>query len=128
MISRRIFVCAFLLAGCAPKPAPRFIDPPPPALSARIRFALAGTPRSLDPIAVTVRVDDNGRPVTGAHVSVDLSMPSMPMPDNRTALRETAPGTYTGTVRFSMSGAWTATVTAAKGRAQSGQPFPVTVQ
>ena len=130
MTNKAVLGCvALLLTGCAPKPAPRFIDPPPPALSAHIRFALTGTPRSLDVIPVTVRVTDaQGQPLSNARVSVDLSMPSMPMPDNKTFLRETGPGTYMGTVRFTMSGAWTATVTATKGGAQGTQTFPVTVQ
>lgn len=127
MTSKSAWWCAFfLLAGCAPKPVP---PPAPPSGPFHVTWQMKNVPRSLDIVPVMATVTNAvGRPVAGANVSVTLSMPSMPMPDNKASLRETGPGTYTGTVRFTMSGNWLARVTATKDKAQGAQTFPVTVQ
>ena len=117
-----------LCGGCAPRPAP----PPVEALNPKLRLALDRTPRplrSLDPTALTVRVTDAaGRPVRGAAVSLRLDMPTMPMGDNGVTTRETMAGTYTGTGRFTMAGAWHVTVTAAKGPERATQAFRLEVR
>jgi len=51
----------------------------------------------------------DGTPQAGAAIHCDLTMPAMAMPENRPALREIAPGIYTGEAIFTMAGAWQAT-------------------
>jgi len=50
----------------------------------------------------------DGSPLTGADVACDLTMPAMPMPENRPAAREMQPGNYRGEAVFTMAGAWQA--------------------
>ena len=73
--------------------------------------------------------DKQHRPVSGATVSIALTMPGMDMGQNRVTLKETAatPGTYTGSGRFSMSGGWQMTVSADRGTVHESQTFPVAV-
>ena len=52
-------------------------------------------------------IDAMGTPITGAEVRCDLTMPSMPMPENRPAVRE-KDGFYWGEAVFTMAGAWQA--------------------
>jgi hypothetical protein len=51
--------------------------------------------------------DGTGKPITGAEVRCDLTMPAMPMPENRPAVRE-KDGFYWGEAVFTMAGAWQA--------------------
>ncbi len=117
-----------LCAGCAPHPA----APPVEARNPKLNLALGMTPRpatSLDPTALTVRVTDAaGRPVSGAAVTLRLDMPAMPMGDNAVTTHETTAGTYAGTGRFTMAGAWRVTAAAAKGPERAAQTFPVEVK
>jgi len=124
---RRAGLLLFLFcAGCAPHPAAA------PRPNPRLNLALDRAPRppmSLDPTFLTVRVTDAaGKPVTGASVSLRLDMPAMAMGDNVVAARETAPGTYAGTGRFTMAGAWRVTASAAKGPERASRAFPVEVR
>ena len=50
------------------------------------------------PFQLTIR-DPNGRPLTGARISCELTMPSMPMPENRPKVTERN-GTYVGELIF----------------------------
>ena len=52
--------------------------------------------------------DVTGTPITGAEVRCDLTMPAMPMPENRPELHE-EDGVYWGDAIFTMAGAWQAT-------------------
>jgi hypothetical protein len=52
--------------------------------------------------------DGTGNPIAGAEVRCDLTMPAMPMPENRPAVRE-KDGFYWGEAVFTMAGAWQAT-------------------
>lgn len=121
-------ILLLLCAGCAPRPAP-----PPAALrNPSLNLALGVTPRrvtSLDPTALTVRVTDaSGRPVGGAAVTLHLDMPAMPMGENAVATREAASGSYVGTGRFTMAGAWRVTASAVKGPERAVRAFPVEVR
>ena len=65
--------------------------------------------------------DAAGKPVTGARVSCDLTMPSMSMPENRPQMTE-RDGAYTGEMVLTCTmGDWRATCTAedAKGQRQT---------
>lgn len=110
--------------GCAPHAAPRAEVRNP-----KLTLTLDTTPRlpaSLDPTVLTVRVTDAGKkPVRGAIVTLQLDMPAMPMGRNEVMARETQAGTYVGTGRFTMAGAWRVTVTAVKGTERATQVFPV---
>lgn len=55
-----------------------------------------------------VLTDSAGTPITGAEVRCDLTMPAMPMPENRPIVREKA-GFYWGEAVFTMAGDWQAT-------------------
>ncbi|WP_027716232.1 FixH family protein [Desulfuromonas sp. TF] len=52
-------------------------------------------------------IDGTGIPITGAEVRCDLTMPAMPMPENRPKIRE-KDGFYWGEAVFTMAGAWQA--------------------
>lgn len=67
--------------------------------------------------AVTIAVKEAGKAITDAQVAIDYSMPAMPgMPAmNYKAATALKGGLYTGTVRFSMSGAWNMTVKIGRG-------------
>jgi len=63
----------------------------------------------------------DGTPLTGAEVSCDLTMPSMPMPENRPKLTE-SDGVYVGEIIFTCTqGAWrfTCGVTPREGEQQT---------
>ncbi len=64
-----------------------------------------------------VRLEDaRHRPVTGAHVTVQLEMPAMPMQRMPLALQERDSGEYIGArPDFDMGGEWTARVAATSG-------------
>jgi len=117
-----------LCAGCAPRPA----APPVEARNPKLNLALDMTPRraaSLDPTVLTVRVTDvAGKSVSGAAVTLRLDMPAMPMGDNVVTTHRTTAGTYAGTGRFTMAGAWRVTVTASKGLERATRAFPVEVR
>lgn len=63
----------------------------------------------------------DGRPVTGASVVFDLSMPAMAMPPNRFAALQVAgrPGVYRGTGVFTMAGRWQIMAIAREGSASA---------
>ncbi|MBV9850756.1 MAG: FixH family protein [Armatimonadetes bacterium] len=117
------------LDGCAPRK-----DAPPGAtpVNPNLRIALATrppVPRQLDPTQFTIMVKDaHGRPISGATVTADLTMPGMDMGENKVALTPQAPGTYAGAGRFTMAGSWRVTVTAVRANDRSAQSFPITVQ
>ncbi len=108
------------------------MPPAPPVSSPNLRVALSVSPqptKQVDPATFTVRVTDaTGQPVTGATVAVSLNMPGMDMGENKIMTAMQSSGTYVGTGRITMSGAWQATVTAAKGADKTTQAFPVQVQ
>jgi hypothetical protein len=117
-----------LCVGCAPRPA----VPPVEARNPKLNLALDMTPRraaSLDPTVLTVRITDAvGKPVRGAAVTLRLDMPAMPMGDNVVTTHQTTAGTYAGTGRFTMAGAWRVTAAASKGLERATRAFPVEVR
>lgn len=83
-------------------------------------------PAFLNPTIFQVMVTDRGgQPVTGAKVTLDLTMTSMDM-EAQVPLHEQSGGLYTGSGHFTMAGSWNCQVTVtAAGRTQIGS-FPVT--
>jgi hypothetical protein len=66
-------------------------------------------------------VDGQGRPVAGARVSCDMSMPAMAMPPNRPQAVEQSPGLYATPVMFTMAGDWEALIEVLPTDAASGE-------
>lgn len=121
-------ILLLLCAGCAPKA----VEAPREAPNPNLHLALATMPRlprSLDPAALVVRVTNRmGKPVSGAKVIVSLAMPTMDMGENKVTMNEGAEGTYAGTGRFTMAGAWRVTVSVSEGADSATQAFPLQVQ
>jgi len=64
---------------------------------------------TMTPIPFRLELKKAGNtPFAGAKVRCDLTMPAMPMPENRPKVMETEPGIYTGEAIFTMAGAWQA--------------------
>jgi hypothetical protein len=50
--------------------------------------------------------DESGQAVSDASITLDLTMPEMPMPNNKVAAKYTDNGLYQGAGRFTMRGWW----------------------
>ena len=50
--------------------------------------------------------DENGQAISDASVTLDLTMPAMPMPSNQVEAKYTNNGLYQGSGRFTMRGLW----------------------
>jgi hypothetical protein len=59
-----------------------------------------------------VLTDDQGNPIDGADVYLDLDMPAMPMGTNRPEAQPEGEGVYHVDAVYTMSGEWTITVVA----------------
>lgn len=55
-------------------------------------------------------LDNQGNPVTGAGVTLDLRMPGMAMEENRPRVQDRGAGRYLAVGTFSMGGEWLAIV------------------
>lgn len=60
----------------------------------------------MKPVKFILKLSKQDKPLEGAEVSFDLTMPSMYMPKNEVKLKETSKGTYEGDALFTMSGDW----------------------
>ncbi|MEK7432824.1 MAG: FixH family protein [Cyanobacteriota bacterium] len=61
----------------------------------------------MNPINAKIKiVDKNKKPLEKALVTLDLTMPSMSMPENKVKLKETEKGIYSGEIIFTMGGDW----------------------
>ena len=126
--SRKI---ALLMAGAAVavgmlslavhyKPSPRA-----PAADKKLTVRMSvGKPTVLTVFPIEVDYSRNRVPLSGLHVVVNFTMPSMPMPENRAVLTESAPGCYTGKGILTMPGGWEARATASL----SGHPIDSRVE
>ncbi len=74
---------------------------------------------------LTVRQE--GRAVTGARVCLRANMPDMQHPGVNTMAREASGGSYDARLRFSMPGAWQASVTIAE-PGRGAVSVPVTIE
>lgn len=75
--------------------------------SNRLKLDFPPHSRQLDQIPFKVTYADKaGKPVHGASVVLDLSMPEMAMPENKVVCKETTPGVYKGSGHFTMAGHW----------------------
>ena len=69
--------------------------------------------------------DENGQAVTDASVTLDLTMPAMPMPSNQVEAKHTDNGLYQGTGRFTMRGLWRIAVIIQRGGEKTTAYFDV---
>lgn len=94
----------------APSPAPQPVQTQAPSGAgfADVKLAMVPYPPvALKETVMTATIaDDNDKPLTGADVVFDLSMPSMYHGENRPAAKETGPGVYTAKGIFTMGGKW----------------------
>lgn len=126
MKHRAALCLALACAGCAHPAA----SPPPSNAQWHMTLTLLpAAPLRLDPTQLNVQIADNrGGLVSGAAVTMNLTMPTMDMGQNQVPAKARAAGVYTATGRFTMPGHWQATVQADKGALHQTQSFPVTVQ
>jgi|GEM_PF-1812446 nitrogen fixation protein FixH len=69
------------------------------------------TPRLLQTAVLSVTLSDSEqKPVEGADVYFDLTMPEMPMGSNKPVASEEEPGVYSAQALFNMTGKWHVTV------------------
>lgn len=129
----KVFV-GLLSLGCLTGCRHDAVKPPPTPVqrNANLQTALTvapASPKELDPASFTVSLmDGDKRPVLGAQVVAALDMPTMEMDTTTVAFQDRGDGTYRGTGRFSMAGAWRVTVTATRSGQKAVQTFPITVR
>lgn len=68
--------------------------------------------------------DAQGRPIDGADVYLDLTMPAMPMGTNRPIAVAEGAGRYRASTAYTMTGAWEITVVATIGDQERRAIFP----
>ncbi len=73
---------------------------------------------------IVTLADAQGRPIDGASVYIDLTMPLMPMGTNRPVAASLGGGRYQAQAAYTMSGAWEITVVAEVGGAEHRAVFP----
>jgi nitrogen fixation protein FixH len=61
---------------------------------------------------IVTLADEGGRPIDGADVYLDLTMPAMPMGTNRPVAEPLGEGRYRARTAYTMSGEWEITVVA----------------
>ena len=69
--------------------------------------------------------DDKGQPVTDAAITLDLTMPEMPMPSNQVEAKYSDSGLYQGGGRFTMRGWWRVEVIIQQGGQKTSAFFDV---
>lgn len=69
--------------------------------------------------------DENGQEITDATVTLDLTMPEMPMPSNQVEAKYKDKGQYQGTGRFTMRGWWRIEVIIQRGGEKTSAYFDV---
>jgi hypothetical protein len=69
--------------------------------------------------------DGQGQAITDATITLDLTMPAMPMPQNTVVAQHTSDGLYHGTGRFTMRGLWRIEVIVERGGQKQSVFFDV---
>lgn len=75
---------------------------------------------------IVVLTDDQGQPVDGADVYIDLIMPAMPMGINRPIAEPQGNGRYRAGTAYTMVGAWELTVVATVDGVERRATFAIT--
>jgi nitrogen fixation protein FixH len=103
-----VSVLAFtlLLNGCDGDATPAPLVQRSGSLAATLRIT-PNPPVPMDQavLKLTLR-DSDDRPLSGAQVSLDLTMPGMTMPLNRPEVKEKGNGVYEAQALFTMAGKW----------------------
>lgn len=99
-----------LLGACAPA-APPPLRQEQTVDGLTIGLEANGSPKlnASEQLVVTL-ADAQGRPVDGADVYIDLTMPAMPMGTNRPIAESQGMGRYLASTAYTMSGDWELTV------------------
>jgi hypothetical protein len=122
-----VIALAIALAACgqaAALPAPRLaqqVDGLTIGLDATTSPKLNASERLL----VTL-LDEQGRPVEGADVYVDMLMPAMPMGTNRPIAEPQGQGRYLASTAYTMDGDWDVTVVATVAGKEHRATFKIT--
>jgi hypothetical protein len=97
-------VFMMMLSGCSNEAIKASASAPGPAATLRI---VPERPAPLQEalLELTLRGPD-GRPLTGATVSMDLVMPAMVMPPNQPVVTEGGNGVYSAKALVTMAGEW----------------------
>jgi len=94
------FTCAAILltVGCSKKGEP--------STSVVIEHEISPEPARVGPAAVTLRLTDASKPVTGARITIEADMTHPGMAPGFAEAQEQDPGLYRGRLEFSMAGDW----------------------
>lgn len=97
---------SLVLNACGATASPAAYMQTSGSLSASLQV-LPFPPAPMEDTTLELTLRDSGqRPVSGATVAFDLTMPAMEMPTNRPAVTEAEPGVYRANAVFTMAGEW----------------------
>lgn len=111
MINRQVFITTLLvitlgLASCSSNTLPLQATQTAGALSVSLKVD-PDPPVPMQDALLELRLfDSKGQPLSGANVSLDLTMPGMQMPMNRPEVVESGGGVYQAKTLFTMAGKW----------------------
>jgi hypothetical protein len=116
MIMRQVFFAPFLvialgLVSCSSNISPMQATQTAGAFSVSLNVAPDPPVPMQDALLELKLVDFKGQPISGASVSLDLTMPGMQMPMNRPEVVESGGGVYQAKTLFTMAGKWQIQVT-----------------
>ena len=111
MINRQVFTTTLLvitlgLASCNSNTSPIQATQTAGALSVRLTVDPDPPVPMQDALLELKLFDSKGQPISGASVSLDLTMPGMQMPMNRPEVVESSIGVYQAKTLFTMAGKW----------------------
>jgi hypothetical protein len=120
------FAILLLLAACGAAPAPlreeQLVDGVVVGLEAS-----ASPPLNASQELIVTLADEDGRPIDGADVYLDLTMLAMPMGTNRPEAEPLGEGRYRARTAYTMTGDWEITVVADVAGAERRAVFRRTV-
>jgi hypothetical protein len=123
-VALAVFMVAISGCGVSAPPSPGSSTPSSAASSRQAgpyTVSLVGAPnpavRGINTVEIMV-ADANGKPVSDAKVTLDMSMTNMNMGKYTVVATSAGSGRYTGSITYSMAGPWRITVSVE----QAGQP------
>lgn len=111
MIKRLVFFATLLvitlgLVSCSSNTSPLQATQTAGALSVSLNVDPYPPVPMQDALLELRLFDSKGQPISGANVSLDLTMPGMQMPMNRPKVAESGGGVYQAKTLFTMAGKW----------------------